>query len=223
MDWKSVSIIIQARSTSKRFPGKIFEKIGTKQILQHVLDACQNSSSYIIVCSVSLAVPYNDVLIGSYQRHKIIQGPEDDVLKRYKMAADELRSDYVVRITSDCPFIPPYIISRAINIAVQDKLDYLTNADPRYRTAPDGHDVEVLSRRMLDWLDETAPSGAHREHVTTYLHEHLPQWAAKADIIGFFKNDKKLSVDTQEDIDRLRAEYQDLYYKVRTSPKSYRL
>ena len=231
MEYKSVSIIIQARSTSKRFPGKIFEKIGSKQILQHVLDACLNSSSYIntmtnkhkIICGVALAVPYNDVLIGAYQRHKIIQGPEDDVLRRYQMAADELKSDYVVRITSDCPFIPPYIISRAINIAVQDKLDYLTNADPRFRTAPDGHDVEVLSKRMLSWLDETVKDPIHREHVTTYLHEHLPPWAAKADIIGFFKNEKKLSVDTQEDIDRLRAEYQDLYYKVRSSPKSYRL
>ncbi len=232
MDYKSVSIVIQARSTSTRFPGKIFEKIGAKQILQHVLDACYNSSSYIntytnrhgILCNVALAVPFNDALIGQYSKHNIIQGPEHDVLRRYAVANEKLQSEYVVRITSDCPFIPPYIISKAINIAVSDGLDYLTNADPRYRTAPDGHDVEVLSKKLLSWLDQTATNESDREHVTTFLQDHIPSWARKADIIGFADlRDVKLSVDTKEDLERLLVMHQRLFHSVRNSPKSYRL
>lgn len=232
MDYKSVSIIIQARSTSTRFPGKIFEKIGNKQILQHVLDACYNSSSYVNaqtnrhgrICSVSLVVPYNDTLIPFYSKHTIVQGPEDDVLKRYAMAAQKLDSAYVVRITSDCPFIPPYVISRAIAMAVDSGLDFLTNADPRYRTAPDGHDVEVMSRKMLEWLDQTAEHPTDREHVTTLLHANVPPWAKKADIIGFADlSSIKLSIDTPEDLERLTEMYNKLYAAVRSSPKSFRL
>lgn len=233
-NYKAVSIVIQARSTSTRFPGKIFEKIGNKQLLQHSLDSCLNAANYInkftnkhgIVCGVALAVPENDTLIYHYQKHTIIQGPEHDVLTRYKMAADSLQSDYVVRITSDCPFIPPYIISKLINLAVENKLDFLTNADPRFRTSPDGHDVEIMSRKLLEWLDENAPEGVHREHVTSYLLEHLPSWAHKADVIGFvdlFNSGLKLSVDTKEDLERMRSMYERLYAAVNNSPKSFRL
>jgi spore coat polysaccharide biosynthesis protein SpsF len=229
---KNVSVIIQARSTSSRFPGKIFEKIGNKQILQHVLDACENCASYInkysnrhgIISGVAIAAPYDDALIKTYSKHFIIQGPEHDVLKRYVIAAEKLNSDYIVRVTSDCPFIPPYIISKAINLAVHDNLDYLTNADPRFRTAPDGHDVEVMSRRLLTWLDETAKDPRHREHVTNLLLEETPPWLSKGDIIGFVDMSSiKLSVDTAEDLARLKVMHAKLFNAVKTSPRSYRL
>jgi spore coat polysaccharide biosynthesis protein SpsF len=232
MNYISAAIVIQARSTSKRFPGKIFERIGAKQILQHVIDACSNSAAYInaytnqhgVVCGVSLCVPTGDALIVPYSKQNIIQGPEDDVLKRYILALDKLQADYIVRITSDCPFIPPFVISKAVTIAVKDKLDYLTNADPRYRTAPDGHDVEVISARLLRWLDENATSPSDREHVTSYLVDHLPDWASKADIIGFADlRDVKLSVDTREDLDRMVLMFNRLYSVIKMSPKSYRL
>jgi spore coat polysaccharide biosynthesis protein SpsF (cytidylyltransferase family) len=228
----NVAIVIQARSTSTRFPRKIFEKIGNKQILQHVLDACSNSASYInkfsakhgIVCGVSIACPNGDPLINHYSREQIIEGPEHDVLRRYALAQEKLAADYVVRITSDCPFIPPYVVSKAINLAVTERLDYLTNADPRFRTAPDGHDVEVISKKLLSWLDENAKDEIHREHVTTYLHDHLPEWAVKADIVGFADySGVKLSVDTPEDLKRITEMYHKLYSIIKTSPKSFRL
>ena len=34
----NLGIVIQARSGSKRFPNKIFYKIGNKSILEHVID-----------------------------------------------------------------------------------------------------------------------------------------------------------------------------------------
>jgi spore coat polysaccharide biosynthesis protein SpsF len=231
--YKTVSIIIQARSTSTRFPGKIFAKIGPKQVLQHVLDACYNSSAYInkytnkhgIVCGVAIAVPENDPLIPHYRTHKIFQGPEDDVLGRYVQAADKMRSDYIVRITSDCPFVPPYIISKAINIAVSDHVDFLTNADPIHRTTPDGHDVQVMSARMLKWLDENSKTPAQREHVTTLLLEREPPADfVQAQIVGFADYSAiKLSVDTPEDLKRITEMYEKIYQSVNSSRKCYRL
>lgn len=232
MQYTSVSIIIQARATSKRFPGKIFERIGGKQILQHVLDACYNSSSYInkftnrhrMVCGVALAVPMGDAIVSAYPGHNIVQGPEDDVLTRYVQAAGSLNSDFIVRITADCPFIPPFIISKAIGWAVQDNLDFLTNADPELRSSPDGYDVEVISAKLLKWLDENAKEATHREHVTSYLHKSFPTWARKADIIGFADlTDVKLSVDTPEDLERLQDMHVKIVSAIKRSPKSYRL
>lgn len=232
MDATKISILVQARSTSKRFPGKIFEIIGNRQVLERVMDTCIHSARYINnlshvsgrVCDVSIVTPYNDKLIETYSRYNIFQGPEDDVLTRYVMAAKALGSDYVVRVTSDCPFIPSFTITSAINFAVKEGLDYITNADPRFRTSPDGHDVEVISKKMLFWLDETVKDMAHREHVTSYLTTCLPGWAKKADIIGFCDlSSLKLSIDTPEDLKRLSEMYKDIYSKVNSSPRAFRL
>lgn len=228
--YKTVSILIQARSTSTRFPGKIFEKIGHKSILDHVLDACYNSASYInkytskngIVCGVAIVAPYDDILIKKYSKHLIIEGPEDDVLSRFVIAADKLLSDYVVRITADCPFIPPYAISKMIGISVNDNLDYLTNADPVHRTSPDGHDIQILSKDALKWLHENSKESIHREHVCTYL-EKTQNNLKTANIIGFADySNLKFSVDTKEDLNNLSSMYTKIYQSV-NAKRSYRL
>ena len=231
---KTVSIIIQARSTSTRFPRKIFEKIGHKTILKHVLDACNNCASYVnkrthqhgIVCNVALAVPENDELIPHYSKNIIIQGDENDVLSRYQKAAEILKSDYIVRITADCPFIPAYIISKCINLAVRDELDFLSNANPRYRTFPDGHDVEVFSMKMLTWANQTATLPEDREHVTSLMYKSPPAWSKSADVIGFlnlYRMKVKLSIDTKEDLDNMTEMYDSLCESVVNCKKSYRL
>lgn len=231
-NYTTVSIVIQARSTSTRFPGKIFEKIGNKQILQHVLDACYNSSNYInartrdhgIVCDVCLAVPTADKLIGQYSKHLIVEGSENDVLSRYMVVLNKLKSDFIVRITSDCPFIPPFIISDAIRRAVKDSRDYVTNADPRYRTVPDGYDVQVFSKSFLTWLSENAKSDSDREHVGTLAEQILPPHFSVAHIIGFADfSEVKLSVDTKEDLERLTKMHERLCHAVRNSGANYRL
>lgn len=234
MDATAISIIVQARSTSTRFPGKIFELIGNRQVLERVMDVCVHSAKYINnmthqtgrICDVAIVTPVGDALLSKHQytKYKVFEGPEHDVLARYVHAAKALNSDYIVRVTSDCPFIPSFTITSAINFAIKDQLDYITNADPRFRTHPDGHDVEVISKRLLEWLDENAKKPEHREHVTSFLVEALPPWAKKADIIGFCDLTAiKLSVDTPEDLKRLTDMYKDIYSKVNSSPKAFRL
>lgn len=230
-NYKTVSILVQARSTSHRFPGKIFEKIGNKSILDHVLDACYNSASYInkyssrnrIVCEVAVVAPTGDQLIQKYSKHLIIEGPEDDVLSRYIIAMNRLNSDYVVRITADCPFIPPYIMSKMISISVQDSLDYLSNANPRHRTSPDGHDIQVLSSRALKWLDENVKDASDREHVASYLDRNINPEFKMANVIGFADYSKlKFSIDTRQDLDQMTEMYNKIYQSV-NSGKTYRL
>lgn len=230
-NYKTVSILIQARSTSTRFPGKIFEKIGNKSILDHVLDACYNSASYInkytsrnrIVCGVAIVTPNNDELIKSYSKHLIIEGPEDDVLSRYVLAMNKLKSDYVVRITSDCPFIPPYIISKMISISVQDSVDYLSNANPRHRTSPDGHDIQVFSSKALGWINDNAKESSDREHVAPYLERHINPDLKTANVIGFADYSKlKFSIDTKQDLEYVTEMYNKIYQSV-NSGKTYRL
>lgn len=211
-----VSIGIQARSTSKRFPRKEFEIIGNKMLIQHVMDSCESAARYInrhgvktrVNVSTHLLVPEGDDLLELFN-FKCITGPEDDVLARYVKLKIKTDADYVVRVTGDCPLIPHFVISKAIAVATQNEYDYCSNVQENARTSADGFDVEVISKRALEWADQNAKSATHREHVTLVLRsEDIPNSFKIGHMIGHIMNSQKLSVDTKEDLARVREEYE---------------
>lgn len=228
---KNILIGIQARSTSHRLPRKVFAEIDGRPMLDHCIDACRRSADYLnrytyktgIAVHVCLVVPEGDELIAHW-RHKIqiVEGPEDDVLSRYYGAFETFYPDWIVRVTSDCPLLPPFVISKHIKLAVVNNLDYLSNVDPRFRTALDGADCEVVSAKMLKWMDANAKPGREREHVTMTARERPPLWAKLGAVIGFFdESDVKLSVDTQEDLDMVRRQFDLVKKKARDAERLY--
>lgn len=217
MEVTNVVIGIQARSTSQRFPKKVFEMIGEKTMLQHVIDACRESASYInhnshrtkLMAKVALLIPFNDEIKEKYRtKVHLIEGPEDDVLSRYVNCQNQLRADYIVRVTSDCPLIPRFLISKVIHAAVLNQYDYCSNVDERFRTHADGYDCEAISAKALEWLNQNA-KGEDREHVTTLIRRFPPRDMKYGHIIGYInQSHQKLSVDTPEDLQRVRENYE---------------
>jgi spore coat polysaccharide biosynthesis protein SpsF len=214
---KKVLIGIQARSTSTRLPGKINEIIGKKTVLQHVLDACNKAAYFLsnekarnpVECSVALLIPKGDPIGPIYKgKVTIFEGSEDDVLSRYFDAAVITDSDYVVRITSDCVFIPPHIISRSVQIAVNNDLDYVENVSEDIRTSPDGFDAETLSRKALVWLNKNSTTKEEREHCTIAIRKKNPVEIRRAHIVNYFDASSiKISIDTPADLEQCRREY----------------
>lgn len=210
-----VLIAIQARSTNSRLPGKCNMEINGKTMLEWVIGAAQRSAQYInkgnrgLEAQVALVIPVGDKLAERYETRRdltLVTGPEQDVLTRYKKAADQLNPDFTVRITSDCPLIPPYVISKHIIIAEKYGYDYVSNVHPTVRMAPDGWDCEVISNKMLEWVDKIAIKDHDREHVTTLIRDNPPKWAKIANVLGHGEfSHLKLSVDTQEDLEFVRT------------------
>lgn len=228
-DTTSVRIGIQARSTSKRFPNKVTALIGQKTMLDWVISKCTNSASYFdrnmgfISAAVSLLVPFGDPIKAQYQdRIEVIEGPEDDVLARYMLLSEKHLPDYLVRITSDCPLLPPWLITKHISIAVMSGLDYLSNVDERCRTAPDGFDCEVISRHLLEHTNIAAKEPKDREHVTTWIRANFPSWATRGFTINNVDQSSiKWSVDNQEDLERVRGELDQIESKKNIADQIY--
>lgn len=218
-----VVIGIQARSTSKRFPNKVFERIGGKEMLRHVLDAANNSIYYInknshitsLNASVAVVCPVGDPIKKRYKPFvAVVEGPEDDVLTRYMKLLQTYNADFIVRITADCPLIPKFLISKMIKTAVINRYDYFSNVDERFRSTLDGYDIEVISSAALKWADKNATDPRDREHVTTII--RTDKFTSSGFTQGFVTNylnqsQVKLSVDTPEDLERVRAEYDRIY------------
>lgn len=211
-----VLIAIQARSGSTRLPRKAFELIGESRMLDHVIDSCKSAIGYLrsrrsVISSIDVAVltPHGDPIVEAFSgRCRIVEGSEHDVLQRYSWAAADLGPDFIVRITGDCPLIPDYLIAKHITTAVVNAYDYLSNVDEDSRTAIDGHDCEVISRKLLDWLDDEATLPADREHVTLMARREPPPWAKLGVVVHYHDQSAiKLSVDTPADLKAVREAY----------------
>lgn len=228
---KTVLIAIQARSTSSRFPGKIFELIGQKTVLQHVIDQAKSAKFHIerssrqklIKCEIAVLHPANDrSIINSYKQTgaHLVSGDEDNVLSRFIEATNLIKPDYVVRLTSDCPLVLDFVISKHINVAVLNDLDYVSNVEEQCRTIADGFDCEIMSRKAIDWLENNAITPEHQEHVTLALRQMRPQSLR----FGFISSKLdtshlKISLDTSEDLERIRKYYHDREYKLSVAKK----
>ena len=175
-------IAIQARSTSSRLPCKIHMRVGDKRMLDHVIDAAKGARKYLgkfdgndFEVEVCLVVPVNDPAATAFVGAcPVIQGPEQDVLERYRLAFLQYQPDYIVRLTGDCPLIPPHIISRLIKIALDLRLDYISNVHEDTRMSVDGFDCEVLSSKAFRWLLQNARTEREKEHVTLAIREQMP-------------------------------------------------
>lgn len=211
-----VLIAIQARSNSSRFPGKIFEEIGRKMVLSHVIDAAKSAKIYVeragkVHCDVAILHPEGDTKIIEKFKNSgvlLISGPEHDVLTRYVSAQRLTLADYVVRLTSDCPLVFDFIISKHINVAVYNKLDYVSNVEESCRQIADGFDCEIMSANAIEWLAENAKTAEEREHVTLALRTRDSRALSQGFVSSKMDtSDMKLSLDTKEDLDRIRSFY----------------
>jgi spore coat polysaccharide biosynthesis protein SpsF (cytidylyltransferase family) len=205
-----VLIAIQARSGSKRLPGKSLRIIDDQIMAGHVFNTAQLSASYVnrasgstnITAKTCLVVPKDDPLKDHFDERDVIEGPEDNVLERYRIAYEKYSPDYIVRLTGDCPLIIPTIITKHITASIGINLDYCSNAYEDMRTFVDGYDVEIISARAFEWLVDNATSSFDQEHVTTLLRREKPRWARFGVVLAHIDlADIKLSVDTLEDFE----------------------
>ncbi len=213
---KIVTITIQARSTSKRFPDKVNALIGNKTVLQRIVESCNNAAEYLnrqtfrsgFHVNVVVCCPVGDKISKKYSgSFEIIEGDENDVLSRYVLVANRKNSDYLVRVTADCPLIPSFVVSSLVMKAVYNNYDYISNVESDCRTTPDGWDCEVISRGLLNHINSVAKDKYDREHVTTYARKNKRGWRHAIVVNHLDLSSIKLSVDTQEEYERIKKEY----------------
>ncbi len=218
----NVLIGIQARSTSSRLPGKSLELIEQITMTEHVRRACQSSIDYLnknsklnINANICILVPSGDQLVDHFGGNLIIEGNEDDVLSRYHKSYKKFFPEYLVRVTGDEPLLLPPLISKCIISAVKNNYDYTSNIYDECRTYIDGLDVEVISSKLLLWLSNNANTDYHKEHVTTRFRENPPKWAKIGTVIAHIDlSHIKLSVDTQKELDAVRANKRSIASKI---------
>lgn len=205
-------IIVQARMTSTRLPGKVMKTVLGKPLLEYQVERLRRASTADLAVATT-EIEADGPIAELCERLAVpcFRGPEEDVLARYHGAAASLQADPVVRVTADCPVIDPAVVDRVVRyyLDLEGEYDYVSNC--LSRTFPRGMDTEVFSREALDGAFRDAVDPTDREHVTPFLYRHPERFR-----LGNVRHTRDLSrhrwtVDTWEDFLLIREILEDLY------------
>ena len=208
-------IIVQARMTSTRLPGKVMEIVCDKPILEHLINRLKTirSADQIVIATTVNETDNQIVSLCKKLDTLYYRGSEEDVLGRYYEAAVEYGGEVIIRITSDCPVIDPEVVDYLINFFTNniEKYDYVSNT--LERSYPMGMDAEVISFKTLKEAHFNAYEPYDREHVTPFIKKR-PQQFRLYNIL--YKRDIsrcRWTLDTPEDLELISKIFESLYYQ----------
>jgi spore coat polysaccharide biosynthesis protein SpsF (cytidylyltransferase family) len=197
--------IVQARMSSTRLPGKSLADVGGEPVLALLLRRLQQAEEVERIVLATTTDPSDDGIgvLGMELGCDVYRGSLEDVLGRFVGAADAYAGP-LVRVTGDCPLIDPELVDEIVRLFRRTpNCDYASNIDPR--SVPDGLDTEVFSPKALQWADERARHPAEREHVTTVMRQSSRALTIAAPASNEELGDLRWTLDTQDDLDFIRA------------------
>jgi spore coat polysaccharide biosynthesis protein SpsF len=204
------AIIVQARLGSTRLPGKVLEPIVDGEsvlgFLLRRLRMCGKAQRLIVATSDTRT----DDRLADWLKERnwnYVRGSEPDCLRRFTDAAREVSADVVVRITADCPLVLPEVVDRMLVYYLRNSaaVDYLSNR--QYTDFPEGVDVEIMRRGMLEEAVEKATEPREREHINYYFLSRDERFRIRyyCHGVGWDYSRFKLSIDRREELERVRA------------------
>lgn len=208
MSKRNIIAIVQARLGSTRLPLKSLLSLRGTPVINWVAKRLLKARKLSGIIVAVPDTPLDETLAQHLERSGLpwMKGPENDVLKRFRMAADISGADIVVRVCADNPLIWWEAVDRLIDFYENSNADYAYNHIPRGNLWPDGLGAEIISADLLRHLDAVATLPAQREHCLNYIADNpgefqiatfdpLESWLARPDL--------KLDLDSPEDYQKL--------------------
>ena len=205
MSKEKVGVIIQARMGSSRLPGKSMIKIGSKPLIDHVVDRCiaavPVSKVFLATTDLNEDNPLMEHVTKKYGI-TVFRGDKNDVRSRFEIIAKQHSLTKIVRITADDPFKDPHHIIEAINALDLFNVGYFNNFE--VPVFPVGLDVESFRASLLFENIEKDSSDESKEHVTIGIRKS-PDFVKKYRVGAPEFAQTRLTIDTQSDLDFCRS------------------
>jgi spore coat polysaccharide biosynthesis protein SpsF (cytidylyltransferase family) len=198
------AIIIQARMSSERFPGKMLSAIDGMPLIDFIYKRCMNSSVKEVLIATSDDKSDDVLFEHCRQRHfPVTRGSLDNVLKRYIDAAGSIGADYICRVCGDTPLIDITLMDMMLNRLIKDGLDLIA---PDRQSCSSCFYSQAVSLEALKKSQRLTKDRQDLEHVTRFI-------LRKADIFSirlldtglnpmFLKN-RRLTIDYPQDLDNV--------------------
>jgi spore coat polysaccharide biosynthesis protein SpsF len=205
--------VVQARTASTRLPKKVLLPVAGRPLLELMLNRVRAAQQIdeVVVATTSSAADDSIRTLTAHARVACVSGHPTDLIDRHLQAAVATGADVVVKIPSDCPLIDPRVIDEVVGTyrRQSQRCDFVSNLHPA--TWPDGNDVEVFPRHVLEQAWREAARSFEREHTTPFIWDR-PDRFRIANVTAPDGRDRsgthRLTLDYQEDYALIAAVFQ---------------
>ncbi|MDP9048636.1 MAG: glycosyltransferase family protein [Bacteroidota bacterium] len=209
-------IVVQARMSSGRLPGKVMMPILDESLLFRMIERLRmiRHEAQIIIATSQESI--DDIIEQEALTMGVtcFRGSLNNLLDRHYQVAKQTGADVVLKIPSDCPLIDPKIIDDVLGFYFdnKNKYDYVSNLHPA--TFPDGNDVEIMTMDCLEqtWKEATRP--LELEHTTPFIWENQDKfrignvvWDTGKD----YSMSHRFTIDYEEDYQFVKRVFEELY------------
>lgn len=198
-------VFVQARMSSRRFPGKVLAPLCGTPIILHLLDRLRLVVPPEAIVVATSTESSDDVLEGYLKGIgiNVFRGDLENVVLRFQQCLSGYPCDWLFRVCADSPFLDSGFIP-FFQAACDKNIDLVTNVQTR--TYPPGQSVECLSAESLRNLDAGRLPADEQEHLTLHYYRHPDRFR----ILNLPANepaapDQRYVVDTVDDLHRLEC------------------
>ena len=204
---QNMLVILQARMSSSRLPGKVLANINGKPMIFWQISRIKRSK-YVSKIVVATSNDQTDDELALYLQEigvDVIRGDLENVYERFRKVLYHHNSSHFARLTADCPLVMPELIDVIFEKFFLGKYDYISNAiNP---TFPDGLDVEIIKTKIFKKLIKLNLSEIEREHVTLAIYSRKTNFKIFSFESGENLSRERWVVDYPEDLDFIRKIY----------------
>ena len=161
----SICAFVQARMSSRRFPGKVLAELHGKPLITHVLSRIERALPSIGIV-VATSDDISDDPLALYLKNcgvAVFRGPLSNVFERFRRCSFEYPCDWILRLCADSPFLDARVLQAVASYADMTTCDLVTTIFPR--TFPKGHNAELIRVDTFMAIDMQELSTDDQEHV----------------------------------------------------------
>jgi spore coat polysaccharide biosynthesis protein SpsF len=213
-------IILQARTASERFPGKVLKELQGIPMLAHSIRRLKKVDKNVRVIVATSDLVQDDTIeeLAEIEKTLCFRGSEKDVLDRFYKVAKKYEAKIIIRATGDNPLVDPLEARRVLETISNNEYQYVSGFhEVDGNKLPFGVGVEAFSFKTLEEIWGIGDKPEYREHVNEYIFDN-PESFKYYKLECLPENSStnlSLTVDTPEEfsfVERIGDELGDLIY-----------
>jgi len=221
-----VVLIIQARMSSTRLPGKSMMPLADKPLVYRMVERLKNCKKIDEIVIATSDQTEDQVLVELAKELDVssFQGNLLDVRDRYLKAAEKFQADFIIRIPADNPMPDANEIDKLIEFHLGNNSSGFSSNLAQVNNSEylDGIGAEIFSTKLLQESVARSSSDTVKEHVHRNFFDYSTQtpvdssWcpiASPKAPAELRRPDIILDVNTMDDYTKIKRIYDNLYPK----------
>ena len=170
-----LTLVIQARMNSERFPNKVVSDLNGSPLIERILQRVKKVKKIGKIIVATTRKKEDDILakIAKSNKVEVFRGSENDLVDRYYQAVRGKNVGHILRLPADNPIPDPTEYNRLINYHLKTNNDFSSNICNFMKNGyPDGFGVEIFTANSLKRIWRNEKRKKFREHITLNFYDY---------------------------------------------------